>query len=1773
VKTPGTAKLTGHRAHICAALKIADSDLGAALATGTPTDDLSLDNLSTLFVRTTVAHLAGWTLAEYQELRSIGFVDKDPITPQDVESLLDDAELLRRLGVGATDLSSWRDGRTPPPEVLDALADTQNTGRDPSKWGGIISAWLNLDPRVGDAFEGLGPIGAKLAAWCSKTPAQPPQAEVITCVRALSRLALPFQRFGVQPDDAKELLALPAIGDLTATYLVGAPANTQWAAVRSTYAWLDLARSLPGRSLARLTLFGRESSQPGLTPAETAAIYATAYDADAKTVEAVWSATGTPTPSDLRSVTWIQRCRAQARLVRGLGVSASTLAGWATNTANSAQAATVRSAVHATLTDDQWSSLSTKVQNELRNDRCAALVDFLIASGGPNAPRTANELSRFFLIDVKDDACNDTSRVAEAHTAIQSFVRYCFDGQITHGAILDEEARQQWHWRGDYRLWQANRSIYLYPENFLRSGSRSSASLQCMEAQATIRQGKLTEEAVAAGLERYLTGVEDIANLEYLAVSGDLQVKADLLARTRQAPRTHFFRSVVGGRWTPWEKIPTPISSNHIAMTRDGKKVYLAWPSWTEQGSSNQEVRDPTQSNGGLTPQGPIAAQQYVLLSYDWMVRDRHGWGEARTGDRCCVLDKAWCAPRDRLVTSLETVPGDEAPLRIRAYLNGIQATSGDEAGAGEVGVFHVARGITRIVVETSDYGEELSAPSWCPPELLPHQNKLEFTFPARVLRDQRTSLRSEDNRFYGKGTLNLYGQFGAWKPYDTLAFGSLYTVAVSREPQRDWRYSAAVTDSERSFLLQTDEQWYEYAEDGWFATFVPGHHPFATDLRVLVERASIDAIFRPHVQERPSAALRGSFGERDYFTSYACVPASKGGAWSFGAQIRTGFIGEEFSGEQIDFNEDNPYAIYNWELFFHLPVWVADSLRAARQFEQAERFYHFIFNPTPITDENAVAPDDPARFWVTKPLRELARSGHLKDQVRKVLETSAGSRTNPYEVIEQSPFDAHEVARTRHPSYARYVVMRYLDNLITWADSLIAAGGKPNFEKARSLYMKAEDLLGPKPVNFKRTSPRKLLSFADREADWAGSGNLLVEIENLIPPMTTEIEDAHDTSTVDLPLISSDGALYFCIPPNDVLLSYWDRVATALAKMRECKFPMPLFDPKIDPQALADAVASGRALEDILDPNAAALEEYRFGAVVQKAHATVADLKSLGSQLKEALEKRDEKALANLRLTHEGVILQQTTATRTKQIEQANAELDVLAGAKATVTQRKTHYAALSKEFMNDLEETTLGLHIGAIVLDAAGLIVDLASGGVQAIPDFEIGAAGIGGSPLVTIKTGGTQGSSILSKIAQGLTRGAGLVDRAANMVSTQAGYERRKEDWDFQVEQADAELQHLEKQVTAATLRVKLADLELALHQQSVNHNTAMDAATRARFTNEQLYEWHAEQLVDLYGQSFRLARKACERVARCFEFEKDAPPVESLAPTWNTLHQGFTAGEGLACWLHGIEQDYLDRRPKENEFPLVRRDFLLSEIAPLALKNLRTTGKSGPIPLAYWWFYRADPGLMNRRLRTFAVSLPCVHGPTRAVNATVRLTAPVAQPTTRSSIVLSSGVSDTGWDPAQLADRYGPFERLSLDGDTTWTIEFPDETGVDTKTISDAVLQFEFSAVPGPKAGGPPNPPSHMAIFDVKRMFPSEWASFAASAGTETLVIDVQGYLSELLASMKLDFTFQGAGIYGVGGQPLADLGAPSATGTRVTMKWSGLQWAEPPLVILVAGVKP
>jgi hypothetical protein len=396
---------------------------------------------------------------------------------------------------------------------------------------------------------------------------------------------------------------------------------------------------------------------------------------------------------------------------------------------------------------------------------------------------------------------------------------------------------------------------------------------------------------------------------------------------------------------------------------------------------------------------------------------------------------------------------------------------------------------------------------------------------------------------------------------------------------------------------------------------------------------------------------------------------------------------------KEIDVEEHGPYANYNWELFFHIPFTVAVHLSKARRFAEAQRWFHYVFDPT----SNDATQPAPRRFWNFVAFRR-DRDPKSIEELLKLLSADPTTLSEDdkarqkdildgYQAMLHKPFNPHAIARTRHVAYQYNVVMKYLDNLIAWGDDLFQQYTVETINEATLLYVLANNILGPRPQKVPPTGTTQSKTFADlKAASLDPMGNALVALEAAFPFnfAAPNLGSGGAETLGTAPLFGIGRTLYFCVPRNDKLLGYWDIVADRLFKIRHCMDitgvvrPLALFDPPIDPGMLVAAAAAGIDIGSIVSGLGAASGPMRSGFLIQKAIEFAGEVKSLGGGLLSAIEKGDAEHLAQMRQRHELAIQQLSQDTRFLQLQSAQEQVTSLCIARSTTLERLAYYARL---------------------------------------------------------------------------------------------------------------------------------------------------------------------------------------------------------------------------------------------------------------------------------------------------------------------------------------------------------------------------------------------------------------------------------------------------------------------------------------------------------------
>jgi hypothetical protein len=891
-------------------------------------------------------------------------------------------------------------------------------------------------------------------------------------------------------------------------------------------------------------------------------------------------------------------------------------------------------------------------------------------------------------------------------------------------------------------------------------------------------------------------------------------------------------------------------------------------------------------------------------------------------------------------------------------------------------------------------------------------------------------------------------------------------------------------------------------------------HHPYVCRFVESLERTGIDALLSLDNQ---------SLGDSNSFQAYQ----------------PTHYVTKPYPFDEVEFQAGGAYELYNWELFFHVPLLIATRLSSNQRFQDAQRWFHYIFDPTGVSGN-----DIPGAYWRTKPFHDRSAGDYEQQSVDNIEKMAAQGAPEDLVVAvnlwRDNPFNPYAVARLRTTAFQKTVVMKYIDNLIAWGDHLFRGDTIEAINEATQLYVLAAAILGRRPEIIKRKVPPPVQTF-NSLSQLGLLSNALEQIELLIPDAGGGSSTDDGTNTVDPPKV-----LYFCVQENDLLVRYWNTVQGRLFNVRHCMNiegqvrQLPLFEPSIDPALLVRAQAAGLSLAELLSDIAVSLPNYRFTVMLQKANEVAAEVRNLGAELLSVLEKKDAEALATLRSGQELRLLQAVRDIRVRQVEEAKANVEALQKSHEMAQARKLYYE--SRDNLSALEAASL------LLLGTSALPIEISAhlrvlaGLVQRLGNVKVGSPTTAG-----FEVGGYFIGVGVEEAAIALDSAASILNISSQAIGRMAEYDRRKDEWGHQANLATIELKQIDQQLTAAQIRLAIAQQELSNHDLQIDDARATDDFLRGKFTNQDLYQWMVGQVSGLYFQSYQLAYDLAKRAEICMQHELGLTYGETSFIRfgyWDSLKKGLLAADHLAHDLKRLEVAYLDRNIREYE--LTKLVSLVS-LDPEQLIALKETGTC-QFEIPEWLFDLDTPGHYLRRLDMVSVTMPCVLGPYASIHCKVQLIRnsyrksadlssrydrlPADDPSgpdnrfiddrkVLEAIVTSTAQNDAGlFEPSIRDERYLPFQ--SAGAISTWRLDLSKQFRTfDYRTISDVILHLRYTARDGGQALSDAasvsaasllanaNTRPLVRLFSLRHEFPTEWNRFVNSQapGMTTITVDL------------------------------------------------------------------
>jgi len=313
-----------------------------------------------------------------------------------------------------------------------------------------------------------------------------------------------------------------------------------------------------------------------------------------------------------------------ARALRRLGAPATTSASLCAATLSETEARAARGLFAAKYGPRTASDGLRAAMDRLRERQRTALVQYLVQRDGAV---DAADLHARYLLDVEMGAEMRTSRVRQAISSTQLFVQRWLMNLETGVPAADEELARAWEWIRTYRVWEANRKVFLYAERWLDPNLRDDKTHLFRRFESSLLQSEVTSERAVEALRGYLDGLQELSRVTVVAMCrethGPRAGTVHLVGRTTHHPVQYFYRqwhpSGAAGSWDPWQPLDVLGDTDHTVVFIRNGRPHVAWLQIDD--ADSQDRRQATTDAAEVADSSTVWA-----LQLQWSRLGRDGW-------------------------------------------------------------------------------------------------------------------------------------------------------------------------------------------------------------------------------------------------------------------------------------------------------------------------------------------------------------------------------------------------------------------------------------------------------------------------------------------------------------------------------------------------------------------------------------------------------------------------------------------------------------------------------------------------------------------------------------------------------------------------------------------------------------------------------------------------------------------------------------------------------------------------------------------------------------------------------------------------------------------------------------------------------------------------------------------------------------------------------------------------------------------------------------------
>jgi hypothetical protein len=1272
-------------------------------------------------------------------------------------------------------------------------------------------------------------------------------------------------------------------------------------------------------------------------------------------------------------------------------------------------------------------------------------------------------LYEYLLLDVKVSAQVPTTRLLEATGSVQLYVNQVLEG-VEHPRGLDRDAlRAEWEVACQYRVWEANESLILYPSNYIEPELRRGKSELFRQFEQAVTQGELNEDLVRAALVGYVAGLQRLTELQphgFFYTRNAAPMTYFFTARATHEQYGYYVRRLEVDmdrlstgepmhalRWGDWEKASAPVASQHVYGVVPAfayNRLFLLW----------FELERVTRTEHGNPVDSYYLRPKYSRQNLDGTFTEAQAL--TQTGFE---LDVTADIPVKRVKPGTDDPTEEPAP-------------------------------------------EMYAGPTIYQPCYQPGTDSLllPFTLPARspwgparafswTVRPNASTLRRET-------TLDASTQPHTLDDYTSVPHALQLVTAETRGLQPT-RHDATLLFSNRQ-------------GSGWMKITSDPEREFTLELRADPEREDVVTVVVP----AQLVWLEGADGSdkwsgvpynvRHTLTAIrlnvSVEPARTESILLFAGNERFGELSGVHlpeSAREVTLPADVAYGSVRMTLVFECTV--TGILDRPLVFNQ--RFETSYARPDKYISHLYYGKDEAQRPGEYYLLTEIEGSGAvvfaLGSSAMRDVTLEAGSLFDMFALLRPSNQQRAErgVADFLHQAEGRYQeildprprtaldfdgpfglyaweLFYHIPSLVSaayrnagkfevarqWLHAIYDPGAEPDqvwrchplrAVEARSLSIADPDRLATEnPGHYRLATVRQYLRTMTEQGD-AHYRQETAETLRLarmwyvsaLRLFTEEVGDSLLQATRSEWTNPALGAasIDFRAPYNQDLRDDHATIERRLDDLRHWRgfdgepLQIPLLAPKLNPRELQLAAVSGLAATAAGGKGAQMRLPFTFPEALSKAKEAVRNLMYFGDLLAKGLYRRDEQVLAEMqaRLAHH-VAADFERGGQESLIGSMELELGILKKSRDEAQESLDWYEFFAGELFNGCEIAAFPLWALSEAAMFGQICAKHIEGGLRFAPTIYGMAVG-----------GGDFGAPVAAT-ANTFEQTANITDRVVDAVLLSGEALRRQQENKKERDVAKLAVERIDLEIARLNYDLEQEEGTLVVLQDKARRTEAIVDFHARRATSADFHGWYVGRMTSLYNSAFDMALRFCRMAERAYQV--DDPKARFINPVWDAQYNGLLSGQGLMLDLQRMDYAYMHRQSVGNQATL---RVSLAALDPQALVVLRQSGQV-MFSLREELFDEQFPDEYDRRIQGVRIRLDGLEGRGDIAGRLALIGDRVYHDRRRSpeqsashvlgrqQITLTSADTDTR-RLATPEGRLAPFERCGVE--STWILSIP------------------------------------------------------------------------------------------------------------------------------------